>query len=99
MNKYKYELAASILENHVDLLLDEVETGKDMWHPEKTEGEYRTYVSGKWSAYQELFKAYELDISECDYKRILEKLDKLYDYVHSKVEEPNRVKEWDPYDL
>ena len=99
MNEYKYELAARILETHVDLLLDEVEAGKDMWNPEMSEDEYRTYVSGQWLSFQNLFKSYELGISECDYNRILAKLDKLYDYVHNRVEIPNRVKKWDPFDL
>ena len=89
----RYELAVSLVELQIDFLLDEVEVGKDLWHQHRTADEYRAYVFGKWAAFQEIFKSSECFISERDYNRILAKLDKLYDYVHNKVEV------FDPFDL
>jgi len=89
----RYELAVSLVELQVDFLLDEVEVGKDLWHHHMTNDEYRAYVFGKWAALQDIFKSSELYISECDYNRILAKLDKLYDHVH------NKMMEYDPFFL
>jgi hypothetical protein len=89
----RYELAVSQVELEVDFLLDEVEIGKGLWNHHMTNDEYRAYIFGQWAALQNIFKSSECFISECDYNRILAKLDKLYDHVH------NKMKEFDPFFL